>query len=526
MNIDTYQHTRMNSVSTLFLALLLSPALCLGAEAWPDPAPPQVNNSTDAPAPEPQNFERLEFRQAPKPLRADAKTSAWPRFLGPSDDLHSPETRLAKGLPNSGPPLLWSVAKGEGYTSPAIEGDFLVIFHALKGKETLECLHPETGKRYWALDYAIEYRDRYGYANGPRGSPVIAEGKVLTVGVTAIMTCADLKTGRLIWQRDLRKEFNVPQDFFGHGGTPLVLDGKVIVNVGGKAEPVPDPDDMQARAAGLSKAGLSVGAFDLKTGKLLWGVKDEWGAGYASPVATPIHGHTKLLVFAGGESNPATGGLFCIDPADGTVHDRFAWRANDYISASASTPTVIPGKNRVFISTAYPKGRPLGGVMLELGPDFKFKELWRSKKLATHWNTPIYEDGYLYGIDGELQQTAQLVCCDAATGEEKWRKDITWEENQLAAMNNNVPPRLGIQRASLVHADGKYLVLSELGTLAWMTLSPEGAALDSHAALFFAQHTWCPPAISRGLVYIMQNDRSQIGTASGQRIICYDLREP
>ena len=516
----------MKSVSTLILALLISPTLSLPAwaETWPDPAPPKVNTLTEGPAPEPQTFDRLEFRLPPKPLHADAKTSNWPRFLGPTDDLHSPETHLLKDIPVTGPALLWSVAKGEGYTSPAIEGDFLVIFHALDGKETLECLQPETGKRYWSYEYPIEYRDRYGYANGPRGSPVIADGKVIAVGVTCMMTCVDLKTGQMIWQRNLKQEFNVPQDFFGHGGSPLILDGKVIVNVGGKAEPVPDADDMQARATGLRKAGLSVGALDLKTGKLVWGVKDEWGASYASPIAASLHGETKVLVFAGGESNPATGGLLCIDPKDGTLHDRFDWRASDYISATASTPTVIPGKNRVFISTAYPKGRPLGGVMLEFGPDFKSKEVWRSKKLATHWNTPIYEGGHLYGIDGELQQTAQLVCYDADNGDEKWRKDITWEETDLAPMNNNVAPRMGLQRASLVHADGKYLVLSELGTLAWMSLSPKEPALDSHAALFFAQHTWCPPAISRGLVYIMQNDRSQIGATSGQRIICYDLR--
>ena len=303
-----------------------------------------------------------------------------------------------------------------------------------------------------------------------------------------------------------------------------MLDGKVIVNVGGKAAPMPDEGDMQARAEGLKQPGLCVGAFDLQSGKLVWGAKDDWGASYASPIAAKLHGQTKVLVFAGGESNPPTGGLLCIDPADGTVHERFAWRAADYISATASTPTVIPDKNRVFISTASPKGRPLGGVMLEFGEDFKAKEVWRSKKFATHWNTPIYDDGRLYGIDGELQPSAQLVCYDADKGDELWRKDITWEEMSLAPMNNGNASRMGIQRASLVRVDGKYLVLSELGTLAWMSLTPQDAVLETHTPLFFAPHTWCPPAISKGLLYIMQNDEEQVHGKTGQRIICYDLR--
>ena len=515
----------MKPVSILIFALVSS-LHSLNAASWEDPAPPKFNELAEQAAAEPQSFDRFTFHAAPKPLSKEAKTAQWPRFLGPSDDAHSTETHLLHEWPKDGPAKVWEVKKGEGYTSPAIVGDFLVLFHAQAGKETIECLHPETGKRYWSHEYPITYRDRYGYANGPRGSPVIADGRVITVGVTSMMTCFDLKTGRIAWQRDLKKEFNVPQDFFGHGGSPLILDGHVIVNVGGKAEPLPDEGDMQARAEALKKPGLCVGAFDLKTGKLVWGVKYDWGASYASPIAAKLHGQTKVLVFAGGESNPATGGLMCIDPKDGTLHERFDWRASDYISATASTPTLIPDKNRVFISTAYPKGRPLGGVMLEFDANFKAKEVWRTKKLATHWMTPVYQDGHLYGIDGELQQSAQLVCFDADKGDEKWRKDITWDEMSLAPMNNGVPPKMGIQRASLLQVDGKYLVLSELGTLLWMSLSPTDAKVESNASLFFAPHTWCRPAVSRGLLYIMQNDEEQVHDKTGQRIICYDLRTP
>jgi outer membrane protein assembly factor BamB len=160
--------------------------------------------------------------------------------------------------------MVWEVKKGEGYTSPAIEGDVLVLFHALAGRETIECLHSETGQRYWTSDYEIDYRDRFGFANGPRGSPVIGEGRVVTLGVTSVLTCLDLKTGRVAWRRDLRKEFHVPQDFFGQGGTPLILDGKVIVNVGGKQGPATDNDSAE-RYAVLATPGLCVGAFDLKT---------------------------------------------------------------------------------------------------------------------------------------------------------------------------------------------------------------------------------------------------------------------
>ncbi|WP_265595502.1 PQQ-binding-like beta-propeller repeat protein, partial [Verrucomicrobium sp. BvORR106] len=233
----------MKPLSRLFcaLALALSPSV-IHAEPWTDPSPPKVHPLKDATAAPPAAFDRLKFHTAPAPLNPGAKTSDWHRFLGPTDDATSPETHLLHQWPAQGPAKVWEVAKGDGYTSPAIQGDRLILFHAEGGKEVLECLHPETGQRYWTQGYPMEYRDRYGFANGPRSSPVIAGDRVLTHGVTSILTCTDLKTGQILWQRDLRAEFHVPQDFFGQGSSPLVQGNKVIVNVGGKGRPVPDDD--------------------------------------------------------------------------------------------------------------------------------------------------------------------------------------------------------------------------------------------------------------------------------------------
>ncbi len=475
------------------------------AQAIVDPAPAQVQPRSDpaAPALTPQKFDRLKFFQAPKPLPKDAVTSAWPSFLGPNHDAKSPETKLLHQFPESGPVKVWEIIKGDGYTSPAISDDYIVLFHSIDGKETIECLQPETGLRYWVYDYDAPYRDRFGYANGPRGSPVIAGDLVVTLGVTCKLTCLELRTGKVIWQRDLRAEFDTPQDFFGHGGSPLVMDGKVILNLGGR-EP-----------------RLAVAAFDLQTGKLLWGVKDEWGASYATPVPAKIHGQQTVMVFTGGESDPATGGLLCINPGNGQVHERFPWRADDYISVNATSPVIVPDRNGVFITTAYPKGRPLGGVYLEFDEELKAKEVWRSPKFAVHWMNPVLHEGYLYGIDGETERIAKLTCFEAATGKPMWRKDVMWDDKEV---NAGRPGQLGIQRASLLHVDGKFLCLGELGTLMWMDLTPDGVRIEAQAQLFYAPHTWCLPALSRGLLYVSQNYEEQVRGKTGQRFLCYDLR--
>ncbi len=413
---------------------------------------------------------------------------------------------------------------GAGYNSPAISGDYCVIFHALEGKETVECLQRETGRRFWSSDYPISYQDRYGFGSGPRASPVISGDVVVTHGVTSELRAFDLKTGKLLWKHDLRGEMYVPQDFFGAGGTPLILDNLVILNVGGKKGPIDDSAGLRDRKEHLAEAGVSVAAFDLKTGRVVWTIEDAWGASYASPVPAVLHGQTKVLIYAGGESDPATGGLMCLDPVSGRLHSKLPWRDEDYIQAIGTSPVVIPGKNRAFISTAYPKGRPLGGVMVEYDAEFQPKEVWASKKLGTHWMNPVYHEGHLYAIDGETEPKSRLVCVDAETGAEVWEQRIEWEDVHFSKLTGRANPvRLSILRASLLKADGAFLCLGETGSLHWLDLSPVGAKVIAQAQPFYALNTWSLPALSHGLLYVRQQQKDLLGK-TGERMICLDLR--
>ncbi|HEY1082147.1 MAG TPA: hypothetical protein VGE29_07790, partial [Prosthecobacter sp.] len=256
----------------------------------------------------------------------------------------------------------------------------------------------------------------------------------------------------------------------------------------------------------------------------VWKVEDEWGASYASPVTARLHGQTKVLIYAGGESNPAIGGLLCIDPSKGTLHDRFPWRDEEYIQATGSSPTVIPDKNRAFITTCYPKNKPLGGVMVEYDENFKAREIWHSEKIAVHWMTPVYLDGHLYAIDGERENNSRLVCVNADTGEEVWARNIEWEDAAFgASQGRSKPVRLSILRASLLRADGAFLCLGEIGSLHWLKLSPKGCDEMSKTQLFYALNTWSLPSLSQGLLYVHQQAES-LDRKTGTRILCYDLR--
>lgn len=487
------------TVLIAFLWLVLSPTGVRAADpVFADPHPPTVAELPPLPAPAAAKNSDTTFHAAPKPLPAGAQTTDWPCFLGPNHNLVVPETKLLKELPATGPRAVWEMKKGSGYASPAVVGDRLLLFHRVANRETLDCLKADTGERYWRHDYPVTYVDRYGYCDGPRASPIVAGDSVFILGVEGKLSCLELSTGRGRWSRNLREEFKLRPGFFGAGSTPLVEGDSLIVNIGA----LPD--------------GPCVAAFDLKTGKMRWGAGKAWAMSYASPVPATIHGKRRVLVFAGGETDfreEVTGGLLCIDPANGKVDFTFPWRGNRRESVNASTPLVFDG-NKVLISECY----GAGGTVLEITPDFQAKQLWSNESFGTHFMTAHYKDGYLYGVDGHGPGDAFLVCVDAKTGKEQWRKQPEWKE-QVGERRLT----MGTYRAHLMEADNRIWMLGEFGHLLVVELSPKGCEEKQRATLFLAGETWSPPVLSRGLLYINQNTPDP-KNGTEPRMICYDLR--
>ncbi len=466
------------------------------AKEYSDPAPPETRMLADVPAPEPTVQPELTFHAAPKPLPKDATTEDWKDFLGTTHNSISRETHLLKSFGGAGPTIVWEVAKGEGYATPAVIGERVILFHRVGEEEVIECLNAESGQRYWRHAYASDYRDRYGFGNGPRCQPISDGAFVYTLGVQAKLTCLKLETGQRLWQRDLKAEFDLTLDFFGVGATPLLEGESIIVNVG-------------------ASDGPCAAAFDKLSGKMLWGAGDEWGPSYASPIPGDTDAGRRVFVFAGGESRPATGGLLIIDPKNGHVDCSFPWRGVPYESVNASSPLVVD--SQVYISECY----GAGGALLKIDTSGACSKVWSNEILNTHFMTAIHKDGYLYGIDGHGPQNAPLVCIELATGKEVWREEPEWMtpvSGDQGTRDYNLSPAL----ASLLLVEGRCLVLGQYGHLAWIDLNPEGYRELDRTHLFMARQTWAMPALSKGLLYVGQNDPGLDGTQT--RLICYDLR--
>ena len=105
------------------------------------------------------------------------------------------------------------------------------------------------------------------------------------------MTCVSLADGKQRWIRNLSTDYEAADGYFGAGSSPIEIDGRVLVNIGGR------------------KAGIV--ALDLKTGKTVW-AKTEEKASYSSPTLMK-YGQKTIVVFI------TRLNCVALDPADGRV---------------------------------------------------------------------------------------------------------------------------------------------------------------------------------------------------------------
>ncbi len=411
----------------------------------------------------------------------------WPAFLGPNGNSKSPETGILKNWPKEGPRKVWEHAIGKGYAMPVIANGRLLHFDRVGDQAQLHCLQSETGKPLWNFSYETAYEDLYGYNNGPRCCPVVDENRVFIFGPEGMLHCLRLSDGKLLWKVNTKTQFGVVQNFFGVGATPVVHGDLLIVQIGGsKKEPTNRPPGQLERIQGN---GTGVVAFDKRNGKVIYSLSDEL-ASYASPTLARAKGRNWCFVFA-------RGGLIGFNPDNGRMDFHYPWRARQRESVNASNPVVV--ENSVFISETYGPGSSL----LQFNPE-KIDVIWRDsaktrrKAMQTHWNTPIYHKGFLYGSSGRHSANAELRCIDWNTGEVQWSQK-------------------GLARCSLLYVDGHFVCLGEYGTLRLLRANPEKFEQVAETVLLpqdpgegerpLQYPAWAAPILSHGLLYVRGRDR-------------------
>lgn len=395
-------------------------------------------------------------------LAAAARGEDWPQFLGPARNGVYAAADLAVTWPKPGPAVLWKKDVGQGFSGPVVASGKLILFHRAGDSEVVACLNALTGQRIWATESPTRYRDDFGFDEGPRGTPTIAAGRVVTCGAEGMLQSLDFATGKRIWSVDTRAKFGFSKGFFGAACTPLVDGDRVLVNVGG-------PN------------GAGIVAFDAATGKILWtATNDE--AGYSAPVAVTLGGARHGLFLT-------RNGVVDLDPASGKVRFQFPWRSRNNASVNAAAPLLIG--DLLFVSASYGAGAGLfqiGGA--------NAKKLWASDDaLSNHYATSVYHDGYLYGYHGRQEYGPSLRAVELKTGKVAWSVD-------------------DFKAGTITLAAGHLLVMREGGELMLAPASPKGFQPVAKAQVLPAT-VRSYPAIADGRIYI-RNEKT---------LVCLDLRK-
>ncbi len=400
-----------------------------------------------------------------------APQGGWNQWGGPTRNFHSPVTGLVDSWPESGPPVLWSRPLGTGHSSiVADDGRLFTIYRAGNGRakvgpwkdeETVIAMDATTGATIWEHSYPARtgYED-FSFGPGPHSTPLVVGERVFTVGTNQQLFAFDKRTGRILWSHDFVKEFNSPELLIrpqvktGYGCSPIAFADTIICSVGGP--------------------GHSVMAFRQSDGGVVWSSGDFLTAPSA-PILINMSGRPQIVFLGGG----AVTGL---DPRSGAIlwshpHDP----GNDL---NCGTPLFGPD-NVLFVSSAYQAGSR--AIQLTQNGDVTdATELWFTNRVRFMFLSAIRVGDFVYGTTGDFGP-AFLTALNIRTGESAWQVR-------------------GFQRASLLYADGKMIVMNEDGDLALARLTPTGAEILARTKIFDTV-TWTAPTLVGTTLYARDREK-------------------
>jgi outer membrane protein assembly factor BamB len=346
-----------------------------------------------------------------------------------------------------------------------VQGQYVVVFHRLGDVERVEALDAASGRPLWKADFRATYAPGVDPDTGPRCVPLIHGGAVHAYGAAGDLHCLSLAAGKKLWSRPMLRDFDGDEGYFGAGNSPIIVDGRLLVNVGGRD------------AAGLVALGLS-------DGKTLWNKTDE-RASYSSPTVAAIDGRPHAIFVT--RLN-----VVCVDPRDGTVRFRFSFGQRGP-TVNAATPLVFDG--RLFVTANY----GVGARLVRIGTG-AVEPVWENdESLSSQYPTPVYCRGFLYGIHGrEDVGVGQLRCVEAATGTVRWSV-----------------PDLGM--AHLILACDRLLILCVEGRLLLAPASPERFQ-ELATATVSTSVTRALPALANGRLYVRET------SGRGGSLKCFELQ--
>jgi len=415
----------------------------------------------------------------------------FPRFLGNGYWAEVSGVELETDWQVHPPREVWRREIGGGWSSFAVVGNYAVTQEQRGERELVTCYRVDTGEPVWthADEARFDPADFQGSLGdiGPRATPTIVDERIYTQGGTGIVNCLDARSGKVIWSHDTCEEFGVPVTTWGKSGSPLVMEGAVVISVGALGDNPPPVTDGAARVKLADSLNCSLVAFDAETGEVRW-AEGTRPAAYSSPLVTTLAGERQIIIV---NENWVTSHR----AGDGHVLWEHPWASETDGTASASQPVPV-GNDRLFLSKGYGRGASLLQITRDDAGKLSVEPLWdpaMKPVMKTKFSNVLMRDGYVYGLDDVV-----LSCVELETGKVKWKKRRT--------------PEFGYGQVLLV--GDVILVLSETGELVLVELSPKKfRELASLQALDPNNVTWNNPVFAPPYLLVR----------NAREAVCYEL---
>jgi len=373
-------------------------------------------------------------------LAVGALAADWPHWRGPDRNGIAPDTGINKDWNARPPQVLWQTPMhDDGYAGPAVaDGRVFIIDHE-GADDVVRAIDLETGQDLWQARYPDLARADYGFS---RSSPVYDDGHLYTVSYLGQVHRISAASGEIVWSVNMRQQFAGVSPQWGYAMSALIDGDRVIVVPGG-------PD-------------ACVVALDKATGEVIWAGGGSDIPGYATPVKATIQEVEQYVVFAGKS-------LIGVAVADGRLLWRVPWETA--YDVNAATP-IISG-NAIYITSNYKRGCAVISIEAD-GP----RIVWENTNMASHFNTSVFHDGYLYG-----PSNPNLVCLDPSNGQ------IMWQQS-------------GFERGGCVGVDGVIIAMGGAsGDVVMVEATPERYHELGRIRPLGGQ-SWTAPIIANGRLII------------------------
>jgi outer membrane protein assembly factor BamB len=388
-----------------------------------------------------------------------ASSSDWPQWRGPERNGISRESGLLKQWPAAGPKLLWQLNDiGDGYSTPAVVGKRIYLMsNRGMDNEFVQALSTQDGNAIWTTRVGKVGNGTDFLYSKARSTPTVDGDTIFALGSDGDLACLETGSGKIRWQKSIRKEFGGKPGVWAYAESPLV-DGEAVVVTPGGAE-------------------CTIVALNKKTGSVIWKSAVPGGdpAGYASAIVVQAGGRRQYVQFL-------SKGIVGVDAKTG----EFLWRYAEVAKGMAQMVTPVARDGYV-----YGGAHGIGGGVVRLKSDrggISAEQVYFARGLPSNIGGSVLVGEYLYGT-----ADTGLVAVEFTTGKVKWQSE-------------------GIGSGSVAYADGLLYLHGQEGDVALVEATPEAyrergrftpPVQPKRRRLGpYPEKAWAYPAIANGRLYI------------------------